>query len=116
MRGLARRRTMNPPSGRAPRDTASGLAPTSPIRPRLSFSMILRSPRYCRRTHVTTVWPMAAAVRRLLHAMEHAVVAHRENGTTMFNFSEWLGTTSAVVLSNVYHPDNERGFTPAARR
>ena len=24
----------------------------------------------------------------------------------MFNFSEWLGTTSAVVLSNTYHPGN----------
>jgi hypothetical protein len=66
-------------------------------------------PRYYRLAH-------GGSRRRLLHAMEHAVVAHRENGTTMFNFSEWLGTTSAVVLSNVYHPDNERGFTPAARR
>jgi hypothetical protein len=34
----------------------------------------------------------------------------------MFNFSEWLGTTSAVVLSNTYHPDNQRGFAPAAQR
>jgi uncharacterized protein (UPF0297 family) len=34
----------------------------------------------------------------------------------MFNFSEWMGTTSAVALSNVYHPGNERGFGPAARR
>ena len=32
----------------------------------------------------------------------------------MFNFSEWLGTTSAVVLSNVYHPGNKRGIEPAA--
>jgi hypothetical protein len=33
----------------------------------------------------------------------------------MFNFSEWLGTISAVTLSNVYHPGNERGFAPAAQ-
>ncbi len=33
----------------------------------------------------------------------------------MFNFSEWLGTASAVVLSNTYQPDNERGFAPAAQ-
>jgi hypothetical protein len=34
----------------------------------------------------------------------------------MFNFSEWLGTASAVALSNTYHPENERGFSPAAQR
>jgi hypothetical protein len=48
--------------------------------------------------------------------MEHAVVAHRDNGKHMFNFSEWLGTTSAVVLSNTYQPDNQRGFAPTAER
>jgi hypothetical protein len=53
--------------------------------------------------------------RRFLHAVEHVFVAHRDNGKRMFNFSEWLGTTSAVVLSNTYHPDNERGFRPAAQ-
>jgi len=54
--------------------------------------------------------------RRLLHAVEHAVVAHRDNGRQMFNYSEWLGTASTVVLSNTYHPDNRRGFAPAAER
>jgi hypothetical protein len=54
--------------------------------------------------------------KRLLHAMEHAVVAHRDNGRRMFNFSEWLGTASTVVLSNTYRPDNRRGFAPAAER
>lgn len=53
--------------------------------------------------------------KRFLHAMEHAVVAHRDNGKRMFNFSEWLGTTSAVSLSNMYHPGNKRGFGPSAR-
>jgi len=54
--------------------------------------------------------------RRLLHAVEHVVVAHHDNGRLMFNFSEWLGTSSAVVLSNTYHPDNQRGFSAAAER
>ena len=54
--------------------------------------------------------------KRLLHAMEHAVVAHRDDGTRMFNFSEWLGTASSVVLSNTYRPDNQRGFGPAAQQ
>jgi len=34
----------------------------------------------------------------------------------MFNFSEWLGTTSSVVVSNTYHPDAERGVGPTAKR
>ena len=47
-------------------------------------------------------------------ALEHVFVAHRDKGKRTFNFTEWLGTTSAVVLSNTYHPGNERGFGPAA--
>src|SRR6266852_2322256 len=54
--------------------------------------------------------------KRLLHALEHAVVAHRDDGRRMFNYSEWLGTASTVVLSNTYHPDNQRGFAPAAEQ
>jgi hypothetical protein len=54
--------------------------------------------------------------KRLFHAVSHSVVAYREDGTEMFNFSEWLGTSSAVALSNVYHADNRRGFAPSAER
>ncbi len=53
---------------------------------------------------------------RLLHAVEHSVLAHRENGATMFNFSEWLGTITAASLANLYHPGNRRGFSPTAER
>ena len=52
---------------------------------------------------------------RLLHAVDHSVVAYSDSGNRMFNFSEWLGTVSAVSLGNLYHPGNERGFSPAAR-
>jgi hypothetical protein len=72
-------------------------------------SIFSEDPRYYRLGH-------GGAGKRLLHAMEHAFVAYRENGAQMFNFSEWLGTTSAVALSNTYHPDNRRGFAPAAER
>jgi hypothetical protein len=54
--------------------------------------------------------------KRLFHAVSHSVIAYRENGTEMFNFTEWLGTSSAVALSNTYHPDNPRGFAPSAER
>jgi hypothetical protein len=66
-------------------------------------------PRYYRLAH-------GSAGKRLLHAVEHAVVAQRDDGKRMFNFSQWLGTASTVVLSNTYHPDNQRGFAPAAQR
>jgi hypothetical protein len=64
-------------------------------------------PRYYRLAH-------GSARRRFLHAVGHVVVAHNDNGNLMFNFAEWLGTSSSVVLANTYHPDNRRGFTPAA--
>jgi hypothetical protein len=66
-------------------------------------------PRYYRLAHGTFG-------KRFVHALEHAVVAHRDDGTRMFNFSEWLGTATTVALSNTYHPDNQRGFAPAAER
>jgi len=72
-------------------------------------SIFSEDPRYYRLAH-------GSAGRRLLHAVEHAVVAHHDDGKLMFNFSEWLGATSAVVLSNTYHPDNQRGFSAATQR
>jgi hypothetical protein len=68
-----------------------------------------QDPRYYRRGH-------GSATMRFLHAVKHSVVAYREDSTQVFNFTEWLGTTSAVVLSNTYHPDNKRGVGPAATR
>jgi hypothetical protein len=72
-------------------------------------SIFSEDPRYYRLGHGPTG-------RRLLHAMEHVVVAQRDDTKRMFNFSEWLGTSSTVVLSNTYHPDNQRGFARAAER
>ena len=54
--------------------------------------------------------------RRFLHAVSHTFVAYRDDGNRIFNFSEWMGTMSAVAFSNTYHPGNERGFGPAARQ
>jgi hypothetical protein len=70
-------------------------------------SIFNEDPRYYRLIH-------GGGGKRFLHAIEHAFVAHRDNGNRMFNFSEWLGTTSAISLSNMYHPGNERGFAPSA--
>ncbi len=56
------------------------------------------------------------ATTRLLHAAAHSAVAYREDGTHMFNFSEWLGTTSQVALGDLYHSNNRPGVGPAAER
>lgn len=66
-------------------------------------------PRYYRMAH-------GPFRKRLLHGLEHSFVAYRVDGTRMFNSSEWLGTTSAAVLGNTYHPGNERGAASIATR
>jgi hypothetical protein len=66
-------------------------------------------PRYYRLAH-------GSVKSRLLHAAGHAFVAHRDNGKAMFNVSEWLGTSSAVWLSNTYYAGGARGFAPEARQ
>jgi hypothetical protein len=71
-------------------------------------SIIGEDPRYYPLIH-------GSAGRRIFHAIGHAFVAHRDNGDLLFNFSEWLGTASAVTLSNMYHPGNQRGFTPTSQ-
>jgi hypothetical protein len=70
-------------------------------------SIFREDPRYYRLSH-------GSGGNRFLHAVEHAVLAHTDNGNRMFNFSEWLGTVSAVSLGNLYHPGNKRGFAPSA--
>lgn len=72
-------------------------------------TIFVEDPRYYRLAH-------GSSVVRFLHAAEHVVVAHREDGRHMFNFSEWLGTASAVALADLYHPDNKPGVAPAARQ
>ena len=72
-------------------------------------SIFSEDPRYYRLAH-------GGVRKRLLHAATHVFVAYRVDGTNMPNYSEWLGTASAVALSNTYHPDNERGIRPAGRR
>jgi len=76
----------------------------------LAYPAIFKEdPRYYRLIHGSS-W------QRLMHAVDHAFLAHGDNGEVMFNFSEWMGTTSAVALSNVYHPGNRRGVGPAAEQ
>jgi hypothetical protein len=75
-----------------------------------AFPVIFRQdPRYYRQGYGT-------AQNRLEHAVTHVFIAHADGGGRMFNFSEWLGTTAAVALSNTYHPGNRRGVAAASER
>ena len=67
-----------------------------------------QDPRYYRVGH-------GSKRARLLHAVSHTIIAHRDNGNPTFNFTEWLGTASSVALNNVYHPGNQPGAAAAAR-
>lgn len=72
-------------------------------------SLFLEDPRY---------FPLqqGPADKRLLHAAEHLVIAHRSDGRHMFNYSEWLGTVTSAFLSDLHHPGNERGVWPKVRQ
>jgi hypothetical protein len=72
-------------------------------------SIFSEDPRYYRLMH-------GSVGKRFLHAATHVFAARRVDGTRMPNYSGWLGTVSAVALSNAYHPGNRRGVGVAARR
>jgi hypothetical protein len=72
-------------------------------------SLFHQDPRYYRMGH-------GSVHARLGHALTHVFVAHGDSGKLMFNYSEWFGTASSKALSNLYHPDNERGFASVADR
>ncbi len=70
-------------------------------------SIFNEDPRYYRLGH-------GSGRRRFWHAIRHTFVAYNDSAKPMFNFSEWLGTSSSVALSNLYHPGNRRGFGPTS--
>ena len=71
-------------------------------------TIFFEDPRYYRMAY-------GSKKRRLFHAMSHVVVARRDNGNLMFNYTEWLATGSSVALNNLYHPGNQPGVAAAAR-
>jgi hypothetical protein len=62
-------------------------------------SMLKQDPRYFRRGTGST-WS------RLGYAMGQIFITHGDNRRTQFNFSEILGNSTAVAISNAYVPNN----------
>jgi len=42
---------------------------------------------------------------RFAYAISQIFWTHRDSGGTQFNYSEWLGNSTAVAISNAYYPD-----------
>lgn len=71
-------------------------------------AIFAEDPRYYRMGHGTKR-------ARMLHALGHTFVGHRDNGDPMFNYPEWLGAASAVGVGSLYHTSGDHGIAPMAR-
>jgi hypothetical protein len=48
--------------------------------------------------------------RRFLYAMDRLVVTRTDSGQRQFNYSEFVGNATAVGLSNIYYPAEDRNL------
>jgi hypothetical protein len=62
-------------------------------------SLLHQDPRYFRRGTGGT-WS------RLGYAMGQTFRTHNDSGRSQFNYSEWLGNSASVAISNAYYADN----------
>jgi hypothetical protein len=71
-------------------------------------SMLKQDPRYFRRGAGST-WS------RLGYAVGQIFITHGDNRRTQFNYSEILGNSTAVAISNAYVPDNRTAADAASQ-
>jgi hypothetical protein len=62
-------------------------------------SLLHQDPRYFRRG-------TGGAWSRLGYAMGQTFWTHNDSGRSQFNYSEWLGNSATVAISNAYYADN----------
>jgi hypothetical protein len=62
-------------------------------------SLLHQDPRYFRRG-------TGSAWSRLGYAIGQTFWTHNDSGRRQFNYSEWLGNSAAVAISNAYYVDN----------
>ena len=60
-------------------------------------SILHQDPRYFRRG-------TGSGRSRFAYAISQIFWTHRDSGGTQFNYSEWLGNSTAVAISNAYYP------------
>jgi hypothetical protein len=61
-------------------------------------SILHQDPRYFRRG-------TGSGGSRFFYAISQIFWTHRDSGGTQFNYSEWLGNSTAVAISNAYYKD-----------
>jgi hypothetical protein len=71
-------------------------------------SLLHQDPRYFRRGTGSTL-------SRLRYAVGQIFVTHGDNRRTQFNYSEFLGNSTAVAISNAYDPDNRTAADAAGK-
>jgi hypothetical protein len=71
-------------------------------------SLLHQDPRYFRRG-------TGSGLSRLAYAMGQIFWTHTDSGGTQFNYSETLGNSTAVAISNAYYPDNRDAASAASR-
>jgi len=90
--------------GTAYGDLAIGDYMTEAILP----TVLRQDPRYFRRG-------VGSVRSRLAYAMGQIFWTHRDSGGTQFNYSEVLGNSAAVAISNAYYPDNRTAGNAASK-
>jgi hypothetical protein len=60
--------------------------------------------------------PDASTRSRIGHALSYIVVTRSDSGDRMFNFAEFLGTTSSSVVEGSFHSEWKRGPGASAQR
>jgi hypothetical protein len=71
-------------------------------------SLLHQDPRYFRRS-------TGSGWSRLGYAMGQIFWTHRDSGGTQFNYSEVIGNSAAVAISNAYYPDNRTASSATSR-
>lgn len=71
-------------------------------------SLLHQDPRYFRRG-------TGSRLSRLGYAVGQIFWTHTDSGGTQFNYSEILGNSTAVAISNAYYPDNRDAASAASR-
>jgi len=70
--------------------------------------MLHQDPRYFRRG-------TGRKLSRLGYAMGQIFWTHKDSGGMQFNYSEVLGNSTAVAISNAYYPDNRTASSAVSR-
>ena len=71
-------------------------------------SLLHQDPRYFRRG-------TGGSWSRLRYAIGQTFWTHNDSGRIQFNYSEWLGNSAAVAISNAYYADNRNARDNASQ-